>query len=45
MFTTILKFCGLVFLIALGLHYNIIQNTMIFAADALYYGANFLGKY
>ena len=34
MFTTILKFCGLVFLIALGLHYNIIQNTMIFAADA-----------
>lgn len=45
MFTTILKFCGLVFLIALGLNYNIIQNVMIFAADALYYGANFLGTF
>ena len=44
MFTSILKFSGLVFLIALGLHYGLIQNSMIFLADALYFGANFLSN-
>jgi hypothetical protein len=42
MMDTLLKLCGAVFLIALGLRYGIIQGAMVWVADALYYGANLL---